>query len=535
MKRKRHSQKSPPAYKNKSQTYNPLASKGLPDILTYIAILILAIAAFISTLKSTSLLGSGMSPDAVSYVTAAESLIQGNGYLDFDGDSFTHWPPLFPTLIAVPGLFGIKPLSAVRFINGIAFALVVLLAGLMFRKTIKSRLLVILGTAGVMLSTVLLKVSSYAWSEPVFLLTTILFVFNISRFLENERLRWLILAGLFAALACLQRYIGVTVIAAGGLLIFFFLAKSPWLKRIKYCIIYGFIACTPVGLWAIRCRLAPETGEDYRFDIDWNVHARIAEVLDLMTPWFVPEKVPPWARLLIVAIFIAVLITAVIVKRYRFGQEEPKDRSLVKVAVAFIIVYSAAVTAARVLVGVWATKRLTSPIYVFIILLILIGLDALGALIGMAFRKRWAGCLLVAALCALWLISYRLPLFKQHVSRYEQYGIPGLNSAGWHRSPMINWLRRNPLKGPVFSNEPHAVFFLSGHQTRISPRRTVKIEKFIDYLNPQGTNYLIWFKRHWRTYLYNLKELDSMFRFRLVKQMPDGLVLTMEPRNTPTN
>ncbi|MCJ7692900.1 MAG: phospholipid carrier-dependent glycosyltransferase [Sedimentisphaerales bacterium] len=509
--------------------------KSWPDILTYAALAILALAAFICTLKSTSLLGPGMSPDAVCYVAAAESLLQGNGYLDFDRDPYTHWPPLFPTLMAALGLVGIEPLQAARFVNGAAFALIVLIAGLLFKKRINSRLLVVIGSAVVMLSTILLKISVYAWSEPVFLVFTILFVLTLSRFLENEKIKWLILAAICSALACLQRYIGVTVIATGGVLIFFFMTQTKWLKRIKYCIIYGVIACTPIGLWALRCRLTPQTGVDYRFEIEWNIHTKVAEMLDLMTPWFVPEKVPPGARLVIVGVFTAILIAAVVVKRRKFGKEQVENKTLVKVAITFVAVYCTAVTAARILVGIWATKRISSPIYVLIILLTLIGLDALSTLIGAALRKKWAGYLLIAALCVLWLFSYRVPLFKQHVRRYEQYGIPGLNSAGWHRSPLINWLRENPLKGPVFSNEPHAVFFLSKHQTRISPRKNIKIETFIEYLDPQGTNYLIWFKRHWRDYLYDLKELSSMFRFGLVEEMPDGLVLTIRLRDNPQN
>jgi len=41
-------------------------------------------------------------------------------------------------------------------------------------------------------------------------------------------------------------------------------------------------------------------------------------------------------------------------------------------------------------------------------------------------------------------------------------------------------------------------------------------------------NYLIWFHRHWPRDNYDIRELSGIFRLKLVAELPDGVILTME-------
>jgi len=251
-------------------------------------------------------------------------------------------------------------------------------------------------------------------------------------------------------------------------------------------------------------------------------------MLDFMTPWFVTEKISIASRVIVIGTIICLLITAVLLRYYRLNKEKYGDKILVKATVTFVLIYALFTTVARALIGIWATERVASPMFVFLILLLLIGLEALARVLSLISRNRWAGYLVIISLCTLWLIFYPLPIAKQRISSYKTNGIPSYNSPSWRGSPLINWLKTHRLDGNVFSNEPHAVHFLTGYAIRMSPRRGSSIKKLKKEMLLKEKNYLIWYCKHWRQYLYNLNELSSMFKLEQVAQFRDGTVFRMQ-------
>jgi len=181
---------------------------------------ILGFAGVAIVLASTSVYGPGLSPDSIGYIVAANSLLSGDGYQGIGG-SYVSWPPLFPTLLAGLGQLGIEPLDGARFINAAVFGLIIFFTGHLLLSHLRSRAIAILGTASLLVSIVLIRVSVMAWSEPLFVLLSILFVIYLSKFLTERRIGFLLLIGIFAALACLQRYIGFTLVLTGFISIFF--------------------------------------------------------------------------------------------------------------------------------------------------------------------------------------------------------------------------------------------------------------------------------------------------------------------------
>ncbi|MFZ0034800.1 MAG: hypothetical protein WAK60_07425, partial [Sedimentisphaerales bacterium] len=134
----------------------------------------------------------------------------------------------------------------------------------------------------------------------------------------------------------------------------------------------------------------------------------------------------------------------------------------------------------------------------------------------------------VTAFCGLWLVFYPLPLVRQEMAYYTAYGVPGCNSTLWRTSPLINWIKVHPLDGQIFSNEPHALVFLAAANAEMAPARRFGIEDFKKQIASGRKSYLVWFYRHWRTYLYNLEELNSMVKLKPVAQFPDGVVYEIQ-------
>lgn len=509
---------------------NSIANGKFSKAATYVVLVIAGIIAVAIVLASTSPYGVGVSSDAVSYISTAEHLLAGEGYLDYDRVPYVHWPPLFPTVLALVGLAGIKPVDGARYINAISFGLIVFSSGALFLRRIQSKLLVVAGAIAVLMCSTMLLVSVYAWTEPLFIFLTILFVFSVARFLREQEIWALILAGIFAALCCLQRYVGVATIITGVVLVVFFVQNRAWLKRLEYGVIFGAIASGPLGLWVIRIKMSSaDAGYCRQFHSPYQV---IAGTLRLTTPWFVTDKFSLTARLVIIGIVVCLLGAVTVLRRYKCGKERFGDPMLLKAAVAFILIHSFFIICAAVFTNAVSNERLVLPIYVFIVLLLLISLEDSVELLTLLLRKRAVGLFIIVGLCSLWLLLYPFPIVRQRISIYRKYGVSGLTSAFWSRSPLTNWLKNYPLKGTISSNHPHAIRFLSKLHAIMSLRRSDDIAEFKRLAMSGQNNYLVWYygREYWdrRRGLYSLRDLDSMFKLKPVVVLQDGAVLEIE-------
>ena len=231
--------------------------------------------------------GGGFSTDSSLYINIARDLVNGYGIKD------TLWfiPPGFPSLLALVSVFGPDPREAAPFVNATAFGLTVAVAGIWFRIHIKSRILVVWGTCAVASSTALSFPATMAWTEAPFCLFVVLSLFSLDRYLstcnrrvhpeKRERPReqgmfrlfssstaaWLVLAAIFAAMATLTRWIGVTVIAAGSLLLLI-RRRKPFVARIRSFIAYTVVAAVPVSTWMTGYFLYQDSSFRYSYPSD---------------------------------------------------------------------------------------------------------------------------------------------------------------------------------------------------------------------------------------------------------------------------
>jgi hypothetical protein len=206
----------------------------------------------------------------------------------------------------------------------------------------------------------------------------------------------------------------------------------------------------------------------------------------------------------------------------------PPDTKIVLVSVVFSLVYAVFVIAAAITVAE-ANERVWSPVFVFLILLMLIGIDSVAGLLDRFLKKPSASNLLVSAIIGLWLFFYCLPIFRQTASFYHRYGVPGVNSSLWRNAPLANWLKNNRLDGAIFSNAPDTLYFLHRITAEITPDKADDITVFRKKLSPQKTNYLIWysmdyyrFSRFSRTRMCSLDDLSALFKLEPVILLGDG-------------
>jgi len=342
---------------------------------TQVALVILSLIGIGLALVSTSRYGVGLSPDSASYISAARSLLQGRGYLRYDGNPLVVFPPLFSTLLAILGLIGIEPLNGARYFNAFVFGLIIFASGNLFRMAIRSKTLVILGTASILLSYSLLHVSIFAWSEPLFTLLAVLFIIYMPRFLNERRFITLFSLSILAALSCLQRYMGVTIILTGFTLIIF-LAKARLKKRLKYAIAFGLMSISPSIIWVARNYALTSTFTGVRLPSQRTVLWNTFFALDTLTRWFVACDVPFWIRLIGIGFVVFILIEVVPFLHYKLNRQADRTSMQLWSAGVFVLIYIVFLIASSTSVSIdMITDRLLAPIYVFVMFLVFIGID----------------------------------------------------------------------------------------------------------------------------------------------------------------
>jgi hypothetical protein len=208
---------------------------------------------------------------------------------------------------------------------------------------------------------------------------------------------------------------------------------------------------------------------------------------------------------------------------------QSSDTKIAQVSGIFSLVYAVFIVAAAATVVAEANERLWSSLFVFFILLMLIGIEAVAGLLDRFLKKPSASNLLVSGIISLWLFLYCLPIFQQTASFYHRYGVPGVNSSLWRNAPLADWLENHRLDGIFFSDAPDTLYFLHRITAELIPDKADDITEFRKKLSSQKINYLIWysmdyyrFSRFSRTRMCSLEDLSATFQLEPVILLQDG-------------
>ena len=423
--------------------------------------------------------------DSVNYISVADSLLAGAGFRQFNGLLYTDWPPLYPLLLAALGWVGLDPYLWAGGLNALAFALTIFLAGQWLRRRLTSRGLLLLGCMAIAVAYPLTRQAAFALTETIFILFTLLALLAAERFLHTERRSALLWAALFTALACLTRYLGLTLVVAIALLLALH-AGVPLRQRAQRIALYAILSLAPLGLWMLRNYLLLGTPTGRRsYDVltfsetlgqtlgalsDWTAGSALAA--GMAWPWLAAAlNWLPAVGFLIVAAALIYGISAAV----RGGGPTRLDLRPLYVFGLFALVYLIMFNA----VAPWATfatnlSRYILPAWLPLLLTALIALDRLGQyikewgtdesrrLLDALYRRRFwlRGALFLAFI--LWL-GWQVFLNGQQIVRAWD-GRPDIYSV-WAEDETLRYLRETVRPDSwewVLSNLPAATYIFGG-------------------------------------------------------------------------
>ncbi len=259
---------------------------------SFFLLLAAALAGSVALIAATSSWGIGACQDSAMYLAGARNILNGYGYRNYaDMDPIIQWPPFFSFTLALLGKLGPDPLLGARILHVILFGVSILMVGFVLKKFTRSSAIAFLGSFLMLTSTANIRVHSMAWSEPWFLFLAFLGFFSLNEYLGTGKKFFFFASALLAGLACLDRYAGVSVIAAGALILLLLHQKSIS-KRLTDAVSYTILSALPLGLWLVRNYIVEQSlvNRDLGYHLPASKYSE--EALRTLSAWVLHDSFP---------------------------------------------------------------------------------------------------------------------------------------------------------------------------------------------------------------------------------------------------
>lgn len=504
----------------------------------HLSLLFPALLAFVLVLVSTRLYGAGLSTDSVHYIAVARNVAAGAGWVSFNGNVFVVQPPLYPLLLALVAIvFRVDPLAAAAFVNALLFGVIVYLTGLLFKNYLMSFGFILLGVIVVLFSPALIQVSIMAWSEPLFIFLTLIFLLSQQEFLDKRSARSFVLFTVSAAFASLTRYIGVTLILTGALAILVLL-RARWRVKARDAVLFLLLASLPLVLWMARNYFVSSTFFGGRAPSQFSLGENIWFTANVLSSWFFIETILT-RRIFVLAAIVCVGGIAVFV----MARAAPRGQNFftrVGGILLFIFIYLAFLIASATTTAFdRIDDRLLSPLVVPLILLFCLFLEKFCRTLRATFSNQWAAGIPIA-LVALWLLANAFGVTFRDLQVRLSEGAGGYNRRLWRESAIVRYLAQHPLDAEraAYTNAADAYYILLNQRARVVPSKTPynsnnqanELAHLAETWRVENKSYLVWFDNVRRAYLFNLDELRTVVDAREIVRVNDGAVFEISRR-----
>jgi hypothetical protein len=467
--------------------------------------------------------GIGVSPDSVTYIAATRHMVNGAGFLSFDNLPVVDFPFAYPFILTVISFFSrLDPLQFGPLLNGALFGFLLYVAGGImngFQKTggwYKRILLFCM-----ICSPALQEVYSMLWSETVFLILILMFIFSITRYLTLNTKRWLWISACICAITCLTRYAGVFLMLTGGTILIFN-RENPLLKRVMDCLIFGILSVPLLLINIIRNYWLTGMATGIRPRSEVGLPKILEYFGDVLCDWLLLNKSPGLAIFL--SVLVLIIFTFIIFIRRNLHSA---NRMEYVIAVSGMIYSSFMIFSYSITRYEPFTSRLLSPIY----LLLLWSLSSwIPSFIGeKSIPVKWITGIPVLFLTA-WFINKQLAADWEYYDGVKDAGIPGYREDPFVQSEIVQYLKTNKNifnpQYPVYSNAGDAVYFVTGRPALQLPFVDFpkKVDAYYNGYYDGRHEYLVWFQNEENL---QMPALDTILKHKdmvILKQLGDGAV-----------
>ncbi|HQS24100.1 MAG: hypothetical protein B7Y11_03925 [Sphingobacteriia bacterium 24-36-13] len=483
--------------------------------------------AFIWIAFYTAHSGIGISPDSVAYLSTANHFSDSFQFTDYNNLPLVNFPLGYPLLLGLVKLvFFTEVITAAPILNSLLLAAVLYTSSyLLLHAKIKNGFFRLLILCLILSSPGILEVYTMLWSETVFILLVLIFIVAFHQYLLTEKKNWLLIAGTIAAITCSIRYVGITLLITGGLLILFYI-QFNWRTKLKHIGLLVLVGCSLPLLNIIRNKLLTQTFAGVRQSSLKTFQTNLQDFINVLGYWFPNSENDSSTTLLIIGVIL--LFIVIVVLLYRLIQQQ-FFASVISLLSLFVLVYGAFILfIASISRFETLSSRLLIPLYIPLFILI-----AHCFYQWMVASRRYKKVFILLVFSVWYAIGanhhYQAHLFNWEGIGYA--GIPGYTDDLWRGSPLLQFMKthHSSYQAPIYSNANDAVFFLANIKANPLPHKDLQQE--IDpFLNHQNI-YLVWFEYGKNPDLIDDEYIRAHFKQTKEWQFKDGSIFYFTPTN----
>jgi 4-amino-4-deoxy-L-arabinose transferase-like glycosyltransferase len=430
--------------------------------LGFALLILLAISGAVLVLYH-SRYGLGTTGDSVHYLMGAQNILSGDGYgrTTASGEvrSITMLPPFYSTVMVGTGLMGLEILDGARYINSLFFGASILLVGLLIFRHTNSIWPSLIGAVIILASKEVIQFHAWLMPEALYIFLMLLMLYLLALYLESEKRSLFLLMSITSGLAILTRYIGVSLIALGGMSILI-LSKSSWKRKVGDCVLFAVISLGPIALWMVRNSLV--AGNLANRDLGFHlvpldlIRAYRAEI----SYWFVPSQVGlRHAYRQVIMIIVAILAPAayfLLKLRENFLHKDREAFWTLPWILAFsVVAYFGSLflnlTFFDAVIDFNVIPRYLTPVFMVVVIFFVIVIHGL-----LDFWKgSWIPRAITFALAVLITTLYAQNTLSMLIDPFPSLGYTGLRE---ERADTVSMLRSLDRTKPIISNDPELVF-----------------------------------------------------------------------------
>jgi hypothetical protein len=430
--------------------------------------LALGVLGIVLVLHATAPSGPSVSPDSAVYLSVADALVDGRGFVQFDDQPMTRWAPLYPALVAGvarAATGGVTHRSA-RAVDAVGFGLVLALSAAWLERHVRRAWIRLPAALVIAIAPVLLQCAVFVWSEMTYLTLALVCLRAAEALLGDTPRRgtWLLVLGASAGLAAATRYAGLALVPVGIVAI---ALRAPRERRRGEIAAFLALALAPLALWVVRNALL--TG--HPLGEAWAARASLsrnaAVLVHIVSLWFFSNGASLVLRLLFVGAALSAWAIAVarLVRAGTLARESER---------AAFLPHALFVGSSVVVLLAWASvsgietisDRYAAPLLPSVVLAAAWTVDRL-------LRERaGAGLAFALGLVFAVLAAHSAERTAWLIRLYRGPGEWGYRTQGWEASGTMRAAARLVPKGAlVYSNAPDAIYARLGRPARLLPVR----------------------------------------------------------------
>jgi hypothetical protein len=492
--------------------------------------ILIGIISSIFLLIATQNYGLGYTNDSINYIRIGENIWRGNGFYYNNGLPFVRYAPLYPMILSISHFIGVDTLTYARIIHIFLYGFFIAILVYWFRKLGNSGSSLLLGSIILLGSRPVFMMSSKIWTELFFIFLSSIFIISFSKYLvsqDNKRVFFAI--SIFSVmLACLMRYVGITLIITGSLLII--VKRMEWRNKLFDLFAFGFLSSLPTGFFVIRNYWLTSTFVGDRYPSNKSIWFILSNVTSSLSNLFFPAII---SKFFLIGLFIPIIIALILMAIwiYKHSKDHPYYFWCMATALTFSSIYVIYLIFSAKMVGFNSLlTRFLSVVYTPIIMVFLIFLTLMyrdndkkkvlpnkGNKNSKFLKKTFTVIIFLASIILVSTIGY-------YTYYYYDNSPGGLGDPEIKNSEMVSYILREKPEGKLYTNIPNAFFRTDlDRKVHYYPRKTYEasdispddLQQFNRTLKYRDSVVIIWFDID-HDYLYPIDELKSMYKFKIM-------------------